>query len=94
MHNKVEDLIKEVKIELSSIYDIDENIDVTILDFDVEIEGKQFEKQTSYQLWHLLYSYEGDKSKSGNEKLFEQLQKKFGFKRDFANILSNINLSK
>lgn len=70
-----------------------QNIDVTILDFDVEIEGKQFEKQTSYQLWHLLYSYEGDKSKSGNEKLFEQLQKKFGFKRDFANILSNINLS-
>lgn len=70
-----------------------QNIDVNILDFNAELEGKEFEKQASYQLWHLLYSYEGDKSKSGNEKLFELLQKKFGFKIEFSTILSNINLA-
>lgn len=72
---------------------VSQNIDTSILDFDAEIDGKDFEKQNSYQLWHLLYSYEGDKSNSGNEKLFEQLQNKFGFKREFASILANTNLS-
>ncbi len=70
-----------------------QNISNSILAFNAELEGKAFEKQPAYQLWHLLYSYEGDKSNSGNEKLFEQLQKKFGFKREFATLLSNISLS-
>ena len=37
-----------------------ENINKNILDFNTEIEGKEFEKQPSYLFWHLLYSYEGD----------------------------------
>jgi hypothetical protein len=35
-------------------------------------------QQSSYQLWHLLHAYEGDDSPSGNEKLYELLEKKFG----------------
>ena len=66
------------------------NIDTSILYFNPELEGKNFEKQTSYQLWHLLYSYEGDNSNTGNDKLIEQLQKKFGFKKEYAQMLSNI----
>src|SRR5690606_27921189 len=55
-------------------------IDTKILEFDAELDGTAFEEQLSYQLWHLLYSYEGDNSQSGNEKLYELLEKKFGFK--------------
>jgi CRISPR-associated endonuclease Csn1 len=65
-------------------------IDTSILDFNPELEGNDFEKQTSYQLWHLLYSYEGDDSPSGNEKLYELLEKKFGFKREHSKILAEI----
>ena len=68
------------------------NINTAILDFNAEIDGKAFEQQSSYQLWHLLYSYEGDNSPSGNEKLYELLQGKFGFALAHAKVLANINL--
>jgi CRISPR-associated endonuclease Csn1 len=57
------------------------------------LEGTAFEKQSSYQLWHLLYAYEGDNSASGNEKLYDLLEKKFGFKLGHGKILANVALS-
>ena len=68
-------------------------INPSILEFDPELLGKDFEQQASYQLWHLLYSYEGDDSASGNEKLYHLLEQKFGFKLDHAKILANVTLS-
>ncbi|WP_370897919.1 type II CRISPR RNA-guided endonuclease Cas9 [Chryseobacterium gossypii] len=68
-------------------------IKTSVLDFNPELEGKDFEKQESYQLWHLLYSYEGDDSPSGNEKLYELLEKKFGFKKEHSRILADIGFS-
>ncbi len=68
-------------------------IDISILKFDSELDGKAFEKQLSYKLWHLLYSYEGDKSNTGNDKLIEQLNTKFGFKKEYAQMLANISFS-
>lgn len=65
-------------------------INTSVLDFNPELEGSDFEKQTSYQLWHLLYSYEGDDSPSGNEKLYELLENKFGFKKEHSKILAEI----
>lgn len=65
-------------------------IDISILNFNPELEGSDFERQSSYQLWHLLYSYEGDDSPSGNEKLYELLEKKFGFKKEHSKILAEI----
>lgn len=67
-----------------------QNINTAILDFDAELEGKEFEKQLSYQFWHLLYSYVEDNSLSGNDKLFELLETKFGFKKDLAKVLANV----
>lgn len=69
------------------------NINTEILEFDAELDGMNFEQQAAYQLWHLLYSYEGDDSLSGNEKLYELLAKKFGFKREHARILANISFN-
>ncbi len=65
-------------------------INKEILYFDAELEGKAFEKQASYQLWHLLYSYEGDDSVTGNDRLFYHLKEKFGFGKEFANVLVNV----
>ncbi len=68
-----------------------EGIDKAIIEFNSDVEGKDFEKQTSYKFWHLLYSYEGDNSNTGNEKLLEKLQTLYGFKRQQAQLLSNIS---
>ncbi|GAA4461922.1 type II CRISPR RNA-guided endonuclease Cas9 [Nemorincola caseinilytica] len=86
---------KQVSVITDMVRSIFETIgiDVRILDFDAELEGKVFEQQASYQLWHLLYSYEGDNSPSGNEKLYDLLQTKFGFKKEHGQILADIVLS-
>jgi CRISPR-associated endonuclease Csn1 len=63
-----------------------------ILFFDSSIEGKAFEKQVSYKLWHLLYSFEGDDSKTGNEKLLNKISQLYGFDRESSSLISNIYL--
>lgn len=80
--NKITDMIRDVFESL--------NINSQILNFDAELEDKEFQQQASYQLWHLLYSYEEDNSPSGNEHLYRLLNKKFGFNREQAQILANI----
>lgn len=80
--------IKSIIIELFKSL----NIQTEILDFNAELEGKELEKQPAFHLWHLLYSYEGDKSNTGNEKLIKKIESKFGFKKEYAQLLSNIPL--
>lgn len=75
-------------------------INTEILEFDAFLEGKYFEKQASYQFWHMLYSAEdhtnkySDKEKViyGNDNigLKKQLCQKFGFKPEHAKILSSV----
>lgn len=67
-------------------------INTNVLEFNAELEGREFERQLSYQLWHLLHSYEGDDSPSGNEKLYELLGNKFGFSAEHGRILANVSL--
>lgn len=60
------------------------------LNFNSNLDGKEFEQQPYYHLWHLLYSYEGDKSVSGNEKLIEKIANITGFEREYSKLLANI----
>ncbi|MEI6190483.1 MAG: type II CRISPR RNA-guided endonuclease Cas9 [Chitinophagia bacterium] len=83
---------KEIKCLVTDLFK-SLKIDTSILEFDAELAGKLLEKQSSFQLWHLLYSYEGDNSNTGNNKLVEQLQNKYGFKKEYAQLLSNVNFS-
>ena len=85
IHSSAEIIKLFVKEKLSEL-----GINISVLDFNPELDGTDFEKQSSYQLWHLLYSYEGDDSPSGNEKLYELLEKKFGFKKEHSKILAEI----
>lgn len=82
----------EIKDMVKRIFDVLE-INTEVLEFNAELDGKAFEQQASYQLWHLLYSYEGDDSPSGNKKLYDLLEQKFGFKKEHSKILANIALS-
>lgn len=61
-----------------------------ILDFDPLLEKHKLEEQPMYQLWHLLYSYESDNSRTGNEALLRKLETTFGFSREYALLLCDI----
>ena len=62
-----------------------------IIFFNTDKQGKDFYEQSSYRLWHLLYSYAGDNSVSGDDSLIEKLKKIFGFDDAAARALSNIS---
>ncbi len=51
-------------------------------------------KQDSYELWHLLYSYEDDNSKTGLESLNTILIEKYGFAPNHTGIMSNVTFEK
>lgn len=61
-----------------------------ILYFNPRLEGSAFEQQAQYQLWHLLYSFEGDDSNTGNEKLIQKISSLYGFEKEYATILANV----
>lgn len=63
------------------------------LTFDPLLEGKSLEQQHAYRLWHLLYSYTGDNSATGNEALLNKIKELCGFEKEYAVILSNIPLA-
>ncbi|MCD0455872.1 type II CRISPR RNA-guided endonuclease Cas9 [Chryseobacterium sp. LC2016-27] len=84
--------VSEIKEMIKRIFEV-LNINTEILEFDAELDGKDFEKQASYKLWHLLYSYQEDNSKTGNDTLFRLLEEKFGFKKEHSQILANVAFS-
>ena len=59
-----------------------------ILQFNSDAEN--LDAEPMYKLWHLLYSFEGDNSNTGNENLIQKLMRDYGFDRDSAVILANI----
>lgn len=81
--------LSEVKSIVSSIF-VGLGISTEILDFNSNADVGELEKQSVIQLWHLLYSYEGDNSPTGNESLIKKLKTKFGFEQDYARILSAV----
>jgi len=62
-----------------------------ILYFDSNIDNDNTIEKNLYKLWHLLYSFEGDNSATGTENLINKITKDYGFEKEYAIILSNIN---
>lgn len=65
-------------------------INPQLLHFDSSLPGKELENQPYYRLWHLLYSYEGDNSVSGNDALIRKLSQEFGFDAESARVLVSV----
>ena len=77
---------EEILNDISNIFKT-LRINPDILHFDA---NKNLNEQKSYNLWHLLYSYEGDKSNTGIESLINKLKNDFGFDKVAATILANV----
>lgn len=84
--NEVKSYVKEMFIMLG--------INTEFLDFNSSVEGSAMEKQAHFELWHLLYSYEGDNSNIGNDNLLALLKKRYGFESEYAKILSQVDFSR
>lgn len=63
------------------------------LQFNAELCGKDFYTQPSYRLWHLLYSYESDNSKTGTESLVTRISEITGMEKEYAQIFANISFA-
>jgi CRISPR-associated endonuclease Csn1 len=63
-----------------------------ILSFNSDLTGNKYDKQPIIQLWHLLYSFEGDNSRTGDEKLIIAIEKKFGIKKEYAKLFTIVKL--
>ncbi len=74
------------RVALIRDYFLKHGIETGLLEYDPSLGDAQL----SMQLWHLLYSYEGDSSASGNEGLVRKLQEKFGFDEAAAKRLSQV----
>lgn len=59
------------------------------LTFDSDSEN--LDNEPMYKLWHLLYSFEGDNSNTGDENLVNKLISDYGFDKDSAKILASVN---
>jgi len=77
-------------IVVSKFADIGISQDVLV--FNSEIEGNNYDKQPMLQMWHLLYSFEGDNSRTGDEKLIKALYEKFGFREGYAKMMAKVKL--
>ncbi len=83
------DNASKIKSDLRDLFEF-LKLDISILNFDEITKTKDYQKLASFNLWHLLYSYEGDDSKSGNELLERLLKEKFGFSAEHVKILAQI----
>ncbi|MCV6629985.1 MAG: type II CRISPR RNA-guided endonuclease Cas9 [Flavobacteriaceae bacterium] len=89
---------KEIKEELQAVLP-EIGIDANILHFDANLKGNIFDKQASYQFWHLLYAAEDDTSSTeadrllyGNQdvQLRKKLHQKFGIAPAYTKMFSNL----
>lgn len=66
------------------------DISTDILAFDSSKSGKGMENEPLYRLWHLMYSYTEDNSKTGYDSLVSKLHEEFGFTPEYGKILASV----
>lgn len=80
--NPVEKIMEHVRSVFASL---DWNTD--ILNFN---PNENLDKQPYYRLWHLLYSFEGDNTPTGNGRLVQKITELYGLEKEYADVLANV----
>lgn len=62
-----------------------------IFSFDPSLPKEQYEQQPLFELWHLLYSYEGDNSPNGDESLINKISSISGLEKEWAKVISKVS---
>lgn len=91
---------EEIRSELKAVFKTI-GAKESIVEFNANLEGNNFDKQDSYQFWHLLYSAQDDDKITEDDKIIygnsnvslkKKLHLKYGFKPQYANLLANVSL--
>lgn len=80
----------EIVKDLNTIF-IDLGWNTDLLSIDLNKGDKELEKQPYFKLWHLLYSFEGDNTPTGNGKLIEKLMQLCDVEKEYATELANVS---
>ncbi|MBO6222153.1 MAG: type II CRISPR RNA-guided endonuclease Cas9 [Bacteroidales bacterium] len=64
-----------------------------LLNIDYLLPVKDFEQQPLFRLWHLVYSYEGDNSRTGDESLISKISEITGFPESLSRTVSGIKFT-
>lgn len=62
-----------------------------VLEYDALLSKEEYERQPLFKLWHLLYSYEGDNSQTGNESLIKKIGELCAMPEDLAKMVASIS---
>lgn len=62
-----------------------------VLEYDPSLPKEEYERQPLFRLWHLLYSYEGDKSQTGNASLINKIAEICGMPENLAKIIASVS---
>ena len=62
-----------------------------IFSVSTDLPKDDYERQPLFKLWHLLYSYEGDNSKTGIESLLNKISALTNLDREYASVLASIS---
>lgn len=60
------------------------------LTFDSDKQGEDLDREPFYRLWHILYSYEGDNSQTGDEKLVEHIMAMLNMPKEYAKLFADL----
>ncbi len=67
------------------------HFNIEILEYDPLLPKEEYERQPLFKLWHLLYSYEGDNSLTGNESLVKKIGELCAMPEDLAKMVATIS---
>lgn len=60
------------------------------LSFEASLNDSEMGNQPFFKLWHLLYSFAGDNTATGNEHLVQKIQNLCSMDKDSATVLANV----
>lgn len=80
LYDDVIRIVKDVFVVLGGNMDI--------CNFDSSLPKDLYEQQPLFKLWHLLYSYEGDNSLTGDKSLIAKISTISGLGQEYARIIS------
>ena len=80
--DSIEKIVEHIRAVFASL-----NWSTDILNFN---PNEELDKQSYYRLWHLLYSFEGDNTPTGNGHLVQKITELYGFEKEYATVLANV----
>lgn len=91
-HDKLDIKKMRAKDLLDAIYKVFDGLGYKTEALNAEVViGPEIYMQPHYKLWHLLYSFPGDNSRSGSAKLVQRVKEFFGFDNDeYAKVIADV----